>query len=204
MRRIKFLSLVSLFFVLLFVSAAQVSVSEEKKAEVSKALNDLSVPFVENRGQYDEKVSYVAKIFGGMLFVTKTGELIYDLPKVEKQEKDVEAARGKERASKVVGGVVIKERLAGAEVKGVKGIDKAEAKVSYFKGNDPKKWQGGLKTYGRVSLGEVYEGIRLELKARGSNVEKLFYVSAGGDPSQIKVEVEGAKAIKVDDGGACA
>lgn len=48
---------------------------------------------------------------------------------------------------KVTGGVVIRERLIGAEVKEVKGIGKSETKVSYFKGNDPKKWKSGIETY---------------------------------------------------------
>ena len=41
------------------------------------------------------------------------------------------------------------------------------------------------------SLGGVYEGIELKLKAHGNNVEKLFYVKPGADPNQIKISLSG-------------
>jgi hypothetical protein len=42
-----------------------------------------------------------------------------------------------------------------------------------------------------VSLGEVYKGIELKLKAHGNNVEKLFYVKPGANPEQIRVSLSG-------------
>ena len=170
---------------------------EEKKKEVRKTLKHLKLPFIENRGQYDDRVSYTAKTFGGTLFVTKSGELVYNLPKIETE--GIKTTRQTER--NITGGVVVKERLIDAKVGDIKGVDKAETKVSYFKGNDPKDWKSEVGSYERVSLGEVYEGVRVELKARGSNVEKLFYVQAGADPSSIRLEVEGAKGIRVNDAG---
>ncbi len=115
------------------------------------------------------------------------------------KEKNLKTKTHTER--KLVGGVVLKERLINAQVREVRGIDRAITKVSYFKGNDPSKWQSGVSTYERVSLGEVYEGIRLELKAYGSNVEKLFYISPKADPRSIRVKVEGAQDIRVNNGG---
>ncbi|MFN3480726.1 MAG: SBBP repeat-containing protein, partial [Thermodesulfovibrionales bacterium] len=178
------------------------TISEEKKKEVSKSLRNLSIPFVENKGQYDEKVSYAAKTFGGTLFVTKDGGLVYSLPKVEKEKKgNAEKAGVIHESPRVEGGVVIRERLIGAEVKGIEGVDQAETKVSYFRGSDTKNWQSGVTTYNKVSLGEAYKGINVELKAGGSNVEKLFYVSPGADPSEIKIGAEGAEGIRLNDAG---
>ncbi len=44
-----------------------------------------------------------------------------------------------------------------------------------------------------MSLGETYVGIELKLKAYGNNIEKLFYVKPGADPSDLKVELSGGK-----------
>lgn len=109
--------------------------------------------------------------------------------------------RGHTVALRIAGGAVIKERIIGGEIKEVKGIERAITKVSYFRGDDPGKWQAGLSTYNGVSLGEVYKGIRAELKARGSNVEKLFYVQPEGDPSKMRIEVEGAEGIRLNEAG---
>ena len=51
--------------------------------------------------------------------------------------------------------------------------------------------RANIPTYEVVTLGEVYEGIELKLKAYGNNVEKLFYVKPGADPDQIKISLSG-------------
>jgi hypothetical protein len=52
-----------------------------------------------------------------------------------------------------------------------------------------------------VSLGQIYEGIELKLKAYGSNVEKLFFVNPNADPERIRLRVDGAKGIRVNKEG---
>ena len=98
-------------------------------------------------------------------------------------------------------GWIIKESLVGTSISNVKGEEKAETKVNYFKGKDSKKWRSGVETYNLVSMGEVYKGIELKLKAYGNNVEKLFYVKPGYDSEKIKVKMEGAKGLKVNKKG---
>ena len=39
------------------------------------------MPFIANEGQVDERVAFYAKTFGGTVFVTKNGEIVYALPK---------------------------------------------------------------------------------------------------------------------------
>ena len=100
-------------------------------------------------------------------------------------------------------GWVIKESLvgAGASISGVKGEEKATTRVNYFKGKDSSEWRRNLPTYNLVSLGEVYKGIELKLKAYGNNVEKLFYLKPNANPEDIKVTMEGAKGLKVNEEG---
>ncbi|HLE87209.1 MAG TPA: hypothetical protein VI727_06065 [Candidatus Brocadiaceae bacterium] len=42
------------------------------------------MPFIANEGQVDERVAFYAKTFGGTVFVTKDGDIMYSLPKSEK------------------------------------------------------------------------------------------------------------------------
>ena len=88
-------------------------------------------------------------------------------------------------------GVALKEELVGGKTGDISGEKISGAVVSYFKGNDPSKWKRGIATYEMVSLGEVYKGIALKLKAHGNNVEKLFYVKPGANPEQIRVSLSG-------------
>ncbi len=45
----------------------------------------LQIPFIANKGQVDEQVRFYANIFGGTVFVTKDGEIVYALPDVGTQ-----------------------------------------------------------------------------------------------------------------------
>jgi len=88
---------------------------------------------------------------------------------------------------------VISERWVGGKVQAIKREEELQTKVSYFIGNDPSKHKSGLSTYRYVSLGEVWSGVEVKLKATQKTVEKLFYVQPGADPSKIQVQVDGAK-----------
>ena len=183
------LVLIPLSILLFFGYSARGAVVKEKdKREILNKAYTLQIPFIENKGQIKgESVSYYAKTFGGTVFVTKDGKLVYSLPKFEKKEK--------------VKGWVIKEGLVGTSISNVKGEEEAVTKVSYFKGKDPSKWERNISTYNLVSLGEVYKGIELKVKAYGKNVEKLFYVKAGANPENIKIKIEGAKSLRVNEAG---
>src|SRR3989304_1814169 len=188
------------------------------------------MPFIANKGQVDEQVEFYAKTFGGTVFVTKDGEIVYALPKSgdgedgethrkaakcakERIEKHVSHKGTKNTEERIEGGVLpaatghagsgiaIREEFVGSRVKAIQGEEPSVTKVSYFKGNDPSKWKTNISTYDSVNLGEIYDGIELKLRAYGNNVEKLFCVKPGAGPDSIKINVEGSKGLSVNEGG---
>ena len=135
------------------------------KAATKQKLAKVQIPFIANQGQGDKEIKFYARTFAGTVFVTEAGELVYSFPKLEDKKR--------------VTGATLKQELIGGKITKVKGESQAVTKLNYFKGNDRSKWQSNISTYDTVSLGEVYEGIDVKLKAYGNNVEKLFYVAAG-------------------------
>ena len=60
------------------------SLNDGKAEEVINKVRSLQVPFIENRGQVqDERVKFYAKTFGGTVFITEDGEIVYSLPKYD-------------------------------------------------------------------------------------------------------------------------
>ncbi len=171
----RFVYMILSFLMLLFLSGETLS-----KGVITK----LSVPFVKNEGQMDERVEFYANILGGTLYVTRDGELIYNLPKIEN--------------GRIRGGVIVKEVLKGAKVKKVFGLEKTKTKVNYFIGKDEKRWRRNIETFKTVSLGEVYKGISVRLRAYYKNVEKIFEVKPGADPGNITIKVKGIKELRID------
>lgn len=165
-----------------------VVLAEKNKFEIGHKIARLNVPFISNQGQANENVKFYVKTFGGNVFVTKDGEIVYSLPKLSSDNKH-EA------------GVVLKEQLIGATVTDISGQDQVETKISYFQGSDESKWQSSIPSYEYVSLGEVYKGIDVRLKAYGNNIEKYFFINPGANPQEIKVKIDGAKSLDVDEAG---
>ena len=155
------------------------------KEKTLKALRRISVPFIKNEGQVDQRVKFYAKTLGGTVFVTGKGELVYNLPRFS--------------GKKVLSGVALRESLKGAKVREVLGLQKSETRINYFMGRDKRKWKTNIEAFREVSLGEVYRGIELRFRAYGDNVEKVFEVRPGADPRRIILKLEGAKGLKVDE-----
>ena len=178
----------SMFFALCAIAMAMFSVpafadSGHTKEDVMNGIGKMRVPFIANEGQMDERVAFYADTFGGTVYVTKKGEIVYSLPKYEKdgsegEEKEMSPHKRHEREMarhekpRSVKGVVLREEIAEGFKPDVAGSKKAQTKVNYFKGNDPEQWRSNIATYKTVSLGEIYPGVKLELKAYGNNKGK--------------------------------
>jgi len=166
------------------------------KEAVSAKLATLERGWVKNEGQWDERALFSAPGYFGTTWITKDGELLHVAVKQEECKDKTEKAKACPSKS-----WVISERWVGGKVQTIKGEEELQTKVSYFVGNDPSKHRSNLPTYRYVSLGEVWSGIEVKLKATQKTVEKLFYVKRGADPSKIVVEVNGAEGLKLSKDG---
>jgi hypothetical protein len=170
--------------------------SVPSKEAVLAKLADLERGWVKNEGQWDERALFSAPGYFGTTWIAKDGELLHVA--VKKEECKEQTTKTKACPSK---SWVISERWVGGKVQTITPEEELPTKVSYFIGNDPSKHRSNLPTYRYVSLGEVWSGIEVKLKATQKTVEKLFYVKPGADPSKIVVEVDGAEGLKLSKDG---
>lgn len=143
-------------------------------AQAGLDVGRVRVPFAENQGQLADDVVYSAPTFAGAVSVLRDGALRLD-------------------------GTGTREIIGTGDFSS--GQEAAETKISYFVGNDSSKWLSGVPTWNSVGLGERFPGVAVELRAYGKNVEKIFTVAAGVDPSIIRVGVDGVQALSVDESG---
>ena len=162
---------------LLLVQCAAVKPHEERHAqgrndEIRGRVVGVRVPFVANEGQTDPAVAYYASTFSGTVFVTREGQIIYSLPLRK------ESASGVREPDS--GGWALAETAVDGRARPSAG-DSAGTRVSYFRGRDRASWMTGVATFETLSLGEVWPGIVLDVRASGKAVEKVFTVRPGAD-----------------------
>src|SRR3990167_7475650 len=213
-----FLLLLLLFFIFTKVEA-KTDVGNPEVLGLMKKVSALQIPFIENQGQIkpvlskaegSESVRFYANTFAGTVFITDKGEIVYSLIKSEdKKLGRLEDEKLKGAASQplnlstsklpdsITRAVALKESLERHKDSKIEGINKAETKVNYFKGAK-ENWRTNISTWQEVSLGEVYKGVELKLKAYGQNVEKIFTVNPRGSVEDIKLKLQGAKSLRID------
>jgi hypothetical protein len=189
----------------LFFDSAVAS-GELSREQAAQALATLERGWVANAGQWDERAAFSAPGYFGTTWVTKDGELRHvaskeDCEKPTPEASEPEVAAKRFRKPCPVQSWVLTERWVGGKVKGIRGEEELETKVSFFLGNDPAKHRSGLPSYRYVSLGEVWPGVEVKLKASQKTVEKLFYLRPGANLGKVRVELRGANRLRLSQEG---
>jgi uncharacterized protein (TIGR03437 family) len=143
----------------------------------------MSVPlsFEPNQGQAAFTVQFVSRGSGYALFLAP-GKVVLNL---ERQQPAPQAASVDTLRMSLIG--------ANAKANAV-GLAPQPGVVSYFIGNDPKKWRSGIPTYGKVEYPQVYPGVDLVFYGNQRQLEYDFVVAPGADPSRIAWRIDGARA----------
>ncbi len=96
----------------------------------------------------------------------------------------------------------LRMKLRGANrAAGVAGDDELPGKVDYFIGNDPTKWRTNISTYGKVNIHGIYPGVDLVYYGNQQQLEYDFVVAPGADPNKIRLDVQGARNLRIDEKG---
>jgi len=72
--------LLAVFLVPSLLTSQSKVMYKPSKEDVAHKMKRIQMPFVANNGQVDAQVKFYANTFGGTVFVTKEGEIVYSLP----------------------------------------------------------------------------------------------------------------------------
>ena len=75
-------------------------------------------------------------------------------------------------------------------------------KVNHIQGRDPRRWQLGLPTYGRITYPDLYPGIDVAWYGNQQRLEFDLILRPGADPSQIRMRFRGANQVTLGPDGA--
>ena len=171
--------------------ASAASRDHNRQAAPAPAAKLLSVPlsFEPNQGQSDATVQFLSRGSGYALFLTP-GQVVLNL---ERQQ--LAPARAIGQTPEAASVDTLRMSLVGANPRSnAVGLAPQPGVVSYFIGNDPKKWRSGIPTYGRVEYDQIYPGVDLVFYGNQRQLEYDFVVAPGADPSRIAWRIDGARA----------
>ncbi len=171
--------------------------TDRQTQHASVALQYAALPmrFERNAGQSDERVNFLARGNGYIVFLTPD-ESVMVLDK-----RGAAATQGRQ-AKQGIDTAVVRMRLEGANAQPrVEGLDPLPGVTNYFIGNDASKWHTDIVSFSKVRYSEIYSGIDVVYYGNQRNLEYDFIVSPGADPSKIRMTIAGTEHLSVNAAG---
>lgn len=166
------------------------------------AQNNQGLRFIQNKGQWDKRFDFQAKIPGGRLGVSAKGfsVLLLDLQKLEQRHLASHAEMSESSGhavAELVDGHFFEINLvdANANSKPI-ATEQLDGYDNYFIGNDDAKWATNVRAFATVLYPDVYPGIDFRVSSIGKNLKYDFVVKPGSDPSQIKIQYDGVNSVE--------
>jgi len=151
------------------------SLAAPAKTTVPDPLRQLG--FMPNAGQADPAIVHYAPIANGILAIDTQGRLEYRLV-------------GERRTA------ILRERFLGARKVAPRLQGSGPALHLYRNGE-----RTHLSTHPELQLPDLWPGIDLTLSHRSNTVEKIFRIEPGADAARIRLRLDGARSLALEDDG---
>jgi len=183
-----------------------VSVSQHKPSVLQKEHSKNF--FVKNKGQWNSKAQYLAKLGNARAWITSNG-IVYDYYTVHSPSSS-EPLRERETTEQVIkrlkntniNGHVVAMAFEGASASPVQhGNNQKSGIYNYLMGNDASKWISNVPLYGEVYSKDVYPGIDVRYYYEEKNIRYDFILSPGSNPAQIALRFSGQDKVELSNLG---
>ena len=174
--------------------------------ETQYAVRDaLPLNFELNQGQTHQRVKFVARSEGYVLFLTATEAVMaLDNPAAHRKGKenldgrdgrhDFKATAEKVRPPRSI----VRMKLEGANpASKIEGLDQLSTRSNYFAGADPTAWRTDIPNYARVRYSQIYPGIDMVYYGNDRRLEYDFIVAPGSDPEMIEIAFRGIQDFEI-------
>jgi gliding motility-associated-like protein len=162
------------------------------------------VEFIENKGQWDDRVHFKASIPGGSLFVGENGYTVLqhrdeDLRHVQELRHHLGKETGADK-NYVIHSHAYRVVFEGASEKPQIIADKTLPGIrNYYLGNDRSKWATGCKSFLGITVKDIYPHIDLRYYSDHGSMKYDLIVNPGGKISDIVMLYEGTEGLQLAD-----
>jgi len=165
----------------------------------------LPLSFELNQGQTNDRVKFLARSSGYLLFLTSNEAVMaLDNPAAHRKGKENrEASSRNDDGRSADSGTrpprsIIRMKLAGANpAPRIEGLNQLASSSNYFSGPDPAKWRTNIPNYSRVRYAEVYPGIDMVYYGDQRQLEYDFVVAPGAGTDAIQMAFSGIDDFEI-------
>jgi len=172
------------------------------------AQNYDNIEFVENKGQWDDRVKFKGEVNAGAVFIRSAGFTILQHNRQDYEalqsmmhgsHAEISAAQRSIEPPKVtLRSHAWNVDFIGASPKMQVIPEKAITTVNnYFIGNDPSKWGNGCRVYQTVTFKEVYPNVDVRYYTYNGSLKYDIIARPGADISKIAVKYDGVDQIRI-------
>ena len=164
-----------------------------------------NIEFIENKGQWDERIRYKGEVSNGDFFIRNGGFTVVQHNPADLQQlvqfKHGLTADG--RPATNPGPLTVRSHAWNVDFIGAStGVMMIPDKPiptynNYFIGNDPAKWASECKIYQGVTIKGVYPGIDLRYYSDRGTLKYDILVQPGADPARIALRYDGVDKVQV-------
>ena len=150
-----------------------------------------SIKYIENKGQWDSEVSYMAELEGANLWIA-ANSFTFDFISQEDMLQVHELMHDKKNNANSdfkIRHHAYKVNFLGAnETLEYQGRKTLKTYYNYFLGNDPDQWAGNVALNEEIIGYSLYEGIDIKNYSKDGHFKYDLIVHPGADPAQVRME----------------
>ena len=172
-------------------------------ARVSTALATAPVMFIENIGQFGAGARFQVRGGNGTIYLADDAIwfTVLERPQtsaLSRQMLTPERLRAP-REDTPRKGANIKLSFVGTNPKvRLEPFNRLDTRVSYFIGNDPKKWRADVPVWGGARYKDLYPGIDLEITSEKGQMVQRVVARAGANLNAVQLRVDGVDKMTLD------
>ena len=145
------------------------------------------IRFIENQGQWDPQVAYMARKQGMTAWLQKHG---------------ITFQFEKRTAPDHTQGITLQVTFENAsDWVALTGEEQQISKHNFFIGYDRNQWRSGVPSYAQVIYRELYDDVDLRVREAAGWLEYDLLLSEGADLSDVVICCEGVKNLEIDENG---
>lgn len=157
--------------------------------------------FIENKGQWNEKVNFKVELNNGAIFLEDDGLTFHFTDQEVGHHSHAHNDYEWHKSTTTRKGHVYKVEYKSANKSPkITKLDLQNSYCNYYIGNDESKWANHVNKFRRIEYSEIYHGIDAIYTSMNNMIKYDFVVHPNGNYRNIQLEYIGADALTLNDG----